>query len=39
MMFDKVHATYDEKGKRKLGSTGEPAIFIQADDVLIAISV
>jgi formate dehydrogenase beta subunit len=37
MMFDKVHATYDEKGKRKLVTTGEPAIFIEADDVLIAI--
>ena len=37
MMFDKVHATYDEKGKRKLVSTGEPPIFIEADDVLIAI--
>lgn len=37
MMFDKVHATYDENGKRKLVSTGEPPIFIEANDVLIAI--
>lgn len=37
MMFDKVHATYDDKGKRKLVSTGEPPLFIEADDVLIAI--
>lgn len=35
--FDKVHPTYDESGKRKLVSTGEPAIFIEADDVLLAI--
>jgi formate dehydrogenase beta subunit len=37
MMFDKVQATYDDKGKRKLVSTGEPPVFIEADDVLIAI--
>ena len=37
MMFEKVHAVYDEKGKRSLVSTGEPLIFIEADDVLIAI--
>ena len=37
MMFEKVHAVYDEKGKRSLVSTGEPLVFIEADDVLIAI--
>ncbi|CAN5479060.1 FAD-dependent oxidoreductase [soil metagenome] len=37
MMFDKVHAVYDESGKRSLVSTGEPPVFIEADDVLIAI--
>lgn len=37
MMFDKVEAIKDENGKRKLVSTGEPPIFIEADDVLIAI--
>lgn len=37
MNFDKVHAVYDEKGKRSLVSTGEPEIFIAADDVLVAI--
>lgn len=37
MMFDKVHAVYDEKGKRSLVSTGEAPVFIEADDVLIAI--
>jgi formate dehydrogenase (NADP+) beta subunit len=37
IMFDKVHPVVDEAGKRKLVSTGEPAIFIEADDVLLAI--
>lgn len=37
MTFDKVHAVYDENGKRSLVSTGEPPVFIEADDVLIAI--
>ncbi len=37
MMFEKVHAAYDEKGKRSLVATGEPLVFIEADDVLIAI--
>ena len=37
MRFEKVHAVYDEKGKRNLVSTGEPEIFIEADEVLVAI--
>ena len=37
MFFDKVHAVYDEKGKRSLVPTGEAPVFIEADDVLIAI--
>lgn len=37
MTFDKVHAVYDENGRRKLVSTGEQPVFIEADDVLIAI--
>jgi formate dehydrogenase (NADP+) beta subunit len=37
MFFDKVHAVYDEKGKRSLVSTGEAPVFVEADDVLIAI--
>lgn len=37
MMFGKVRAEYDEKGKRKLIPTGEPDEFIEADDVIIAI--
>jgi formate dehydrogenase beta subunit len=37
MMFEKVHAEYDDKGRRKLVPTGEPDVFIEADDVLIAV--
>ena len=37
MRFEKVKAVYDEKGKRSLVPTGEPLVFIDADDVLIAI--
>jgi len=37
MTFDKVQPVFDENGKRKLVSTGEPEIFIEADDVLVAI--
>jgi ferredoxin len=37
MNFEKVHAVYDEKGKRSLVPTGEPHVFIEADDVLVAI--
>lgn len=36
MMFGKVEAKY-ENGRRKLVSTGEPDVFIEADDVLVAI--
>ncbi len=37
MNFEKVHAVLDENGKRKLLPTGEAEVFIEADDVLIAI--
>jgi len=37
MTFEKVHAIYDEKGKRNLVPTGEPDVFVEADDVLIAV--
>ncbi|MCB9284616.1 MAG: FAD-dependent oxidoreductase [Lewinellaceae bacterium] len=37
MLFGKVAALYDENGKRSLVPTGEPDIFIEADEVLIAI--
>lgn len=37
MMFEKVEAVYDEDGKRRLTPTGEPEVFVEADDVLMAI--
>lgn len=37
MKFEKVQAVYDEKGRRSLVSMGEPDVFIEADDVLVAI--
>jgi formate dehydrogenase beta subunit len=37
MTFEKVHAVYDENGKRSLVNTGEADVFIEADDVLVAI--
>ena len=36
MTFDKVQAVH-ENGKRKLVSLGEPPVFVEADDVLVAI--
>lgn len=35
--FEKVEAVYDEKGRRQLLPTGEPDVFMEADDVIIAI--
>ncbi len=37
VLFGKVKAEYDENGKRTLVPTGEPDIFIEADDVMVAI--
>ena len=37
MMFEKVEAVYDENGKRSLVPTGEAEVFVEADDVLMAI--
>ena len=37
MMFGKVKAVYDSDGKRSLVPTGEPDVFIEADDVIIAV--
>ncbi len=37
MTFQKVKAVKDDKGKRTLVPTGEPDVFIEADDVLIAV--
>jgi formate dehydrogenase beta subunit len=37
MRFEKVEARYDEEGKRTLVPTGEALVFMEADDVLMAI--
>jgi len=37
MMFSKVKAVYDETGRRSLVPIEEPDVFIEADDVLMAI--
>lgn len=37
MNFEKVKAVYDENGKRSLVSAGEVDVFLEADDVLVAI--
>jgi NADPH-dependent glutamate synthase beta subunit-like oxidoreductase len=37
MLFELVKAVYDEKGKRSLVPTGELDVFMEADDILIAI--
>ena len=37
MTFEKVTAEYDKDGKRKLAPVGGPDVFIEADDVLIAV--
>lgn len=37
VVFGNVRAEYDENGKRTLIPTGEPDVFIEADDVIMAI--
>jgi formate dehydrogenase (NADP+) beta subunit len=37
MIFEKVKATYDARGRRNLVPTGEPDQHIECDDVLVAI--
>lgn len=37
MTFEKVKAVYDDNGKRSLVPAGEPEVFIEADEVLVAI--
>jgi formate dehydrogenase beta subunit len=37
MWFEKVKVELDEKGRRNLVPTGEPDVFIECDDVLVAI--
>jgi NADPH-dependent glutamate synthase beta subunit-like oxidoreductase len=37
MTFERVEPVYDDNGRRKLVPTGEPDVFIEADDVIMAI--
>jgi formate dehydrogenase (NADP+) beta subunit len=37
MTFDVVKAEYDAKGQRRLVPTGEPEVFFECDEVLIAV--
>ena len=37
MMFTRVEPVYDDNGRRKLVPTDEPDVFIEADDVIMAI--
>lgn len=37
MLFEKVRAEYDDKGKRSLIPIDEPHVFVECDDVLVAI--
>jgi len=37
MIFEKVKAVYDAKGRRSLVPTGEPDQFFECDDVLVAV--
>jgi ferredoxin len=37
VQFDRVHAVFDERGRRSLVSTGEAPVVIECDDVLIAV--
>jgi formate dehydrogenase (NADP+) beta subunit len=37
VVFEKVAATLDDKGRRQLLATGEPDVTIECDDVLIAV--
>ncbi len=37
MVFEKVKAEYDDKGRRKLVPSGEPDQLFPCDDVLVAV--
>jgi NADPH-dependent glutamate synthase beta subunit-like oxidoreductase len=37
MVFEKVKAVYDERGRRSLVNAGEPDQFFECDDVLVAV--
>src|SRR6202522_2349805 len=36
-VFEKVQATYDDRGRRRLEPTGEPDVHLECDDVLVAV--
>ena len=37
VFFEKVSASYDDKGRRQLTPTGEPEVHYECDDVLVAV--
>jgi NADPH-dependent glutamate synthase beta subunit-like oxidoreductase/ferredoxin len=37
VVFEKVAASYDDKGRRSLTPTGEPDVHFECDDVLVAV--
>ena len=37
MVFEKVQAVYDDKGRRSLVHTGEPDVHVDCDEVLVAV--
>jgi NADPH-dependent glutamate synthase beta subunit-like oxidoreductase/ferredoxin len=37
VVFEKVAASYDDKGRRSLTPTGEPDVHLDCDDVLVAV--
>jgi len=37
MVFEKVKAVYDDKGRRSLVNAGEPDQHFECDDVLVAV--
>jgi formate dehydrogenase (NADP+) beta subunit len=37
VVFEKVAASYDDKGRRSLNPTGEPDVHFECDDVLVAV--
>jgi formate dehydrogenase beta subunit len=37
VLFEKVAAKYDEKGRRNLVPAGEPSVHMECDDVLVAV--
>jgi NADPH-dependent glutamate synthase beta subunit-like oxidoreductase len=37
VVFEKVAAAYDDRGRRRLTPTGEPDVHLECDDVLVAV--